>query len=366
MTAPVTAYAEALGAFIDAKALARAEHRLAYLFWECTLRCNLACRHCGSDCVKDNSSAARELGTDAVCRELSTLAEHSDPSGITFAIIGGEPLLRHDVETVGAHAAGLGFAWGITTNGMQLSARRIASLKAAGLSTISVSLDGLVDQHDALRRRPGAFRRVTAAISRLLDDRFWQKFDVICCVNALNIDHLGPFTSYLAKLGVPRVRFTPVFSRGRADAGSGLMLSGEQLRRMLAFVADQRASRRDIEVTLSEEGYWGPNWECRIRDGFHYCGSGIGIGSILHDGSVTGCPSVSRRFIEGNVRDTPFLEIWERRFAQFREGRRALAASSCGHCRHWELCEGGGCHLFDPADRSAEPCSLKKIGEYWE
>ena len=26
------------------------EHPLTTLFWECTLRCNLHCRHCGSDC----------------------------------------------------------------------------------------------------------------------------------------------------------------------------------------------------------------------------------------------------------------------------------------------------------------------------
>ena len=25
-------------------------HELNYLFWECTLRCNLQCLHCGSDC----------------------------------------------------------------------------------------------------------------------------------------------------------------------------------------------------------------------------------------------------------------------------------------------------------------------------
>ena len=25
-------------------------HELNTLFWECTLRCNLSCRHCGSDC----------------------------------------------------------------------------------------------------------------------------------------------------------------------------------------------------------------------------------------------------------------------------------------------------------------------------
>jgi MoaA/NifB/PqqE/SkfB family radical SAM enzyme len=28
-----------------------AEHTLTTLFWECTLRCNLQCRHCGSDCT---------------------------------------------------------------------------------------------------------------------------------------------------------------------------------------------------------------------------------------------------------------------------------------------------------------------------
>ena len=26
-------------------------HELRTLFWECTLRCNLRCGHCGSDCT---------------------------------------------------------------------------------------------------------------------------------------------------------------------------------------------------------------------------------------------------------------------------------------------------------------------------
>ena len=32
----------------------RREHPLRDLFWECTLRCNMACRHCGSDCLKES------------------------------------------------------------------------------------------------------------------------------------------------------------------------------------------------------------------------------------------------------------------------------------------------------------------------
>ena len=139
--------------------------------------------------------------------------------GVTFAIIGGEPLIRRDIETVGAHAAALGYAWGVTTNAMLLKPARLASLKAAGLRTISVSLDGLERARRAAPPR-GRVPTVSAAIRRLVDDPFYERFDVICCVNALNIDSLEPFTDYLAALGVPQARFTPVFSRGRADANS--------------------------------------------------------------------------------------------------------------------------------------------------
>ncbi len=30
-------------------------HELKYFFWECILRCNLNCLHCGSDCHKDTT-----------------------------------------------------------------------------------------------------------------------------------------------------------------------------------------------------------------------------------------------------------------------------------------------------------------------
>ena len=362
----IEAYADGLECFIASKARLADEHPLRYLFWEATLRCNLSCQHCGSDCLRDESTRDRELPSDVITRELTAIAAAYDPSAITLAIIGGEPLIRPDIEQVGSFAAKLGYGWGITTNAMLLDARRLASLKAAGLSTISVSLDGIEAAHDTLRRSKGAFRRVCQALERLVADPFYANFDVICCVNTLNIDSLEPFIDHLAALGVPQVRFTPVFSRGRAGRGSGLMLSSEQYRRLLTLVADARQSRRDIVVTLSEEGYWGPNWECRVRDGMHYCGSGTVIGTILHDGRVTGCPSVSRRFDEGSIRDTPFLNLWQTGFDRFRTGRQAAAPDACGECDHWDLCEGGGFHLFDPEDPKVGNCSLRRIGELGE
>jgi sulfatase maturation enzyme AslB (radical SAM superfamily) len=86
--------------FIARKERLCREHPLRYLFWEATLRCNLNCLHCGSDCYKDNRTAPDELDVAAIKDELTAIAECYDPQKITFAIIGGEPLLRPDIITV--------------------------------------------------------------------------------------------------------------------------------------------------------------------------------------------------------------------------------------------------------------------------
>ena len=353
---------EALERFIERKKQLKKTTPLRYLFWEATLRCNLECLHCGSDCVRNDAARDAELDGEVIKRELRSIAQAYLPENITFAIIGGEPLIREDIIGVGAYAADLGFNWGITTNGMLLTADMIKRLKDAKLSTISVSFDGVKEDHDALRNRGGAYSAVTDAIRRLLDDRFFRKFDVICCVSKINIDRLDDYLDEAIRLGIPAVRFTPVFSRGRASKNSSLKLNKADYLKMLDFIKRRRTTADGIQVYLSEEGYWGPQWECLVRDEFHYCGSGILIGSILHDGTVTGCPSVSRRFTEGSIRETPFVELWKDRFSRYRQDREKTFAPTCSGCEHWVLCEGGGFHLLDQENVSDSFCCLDKIG----
>lgn len=352
---------EALEAFIEMKDQLKLGAPLRYLYWESTLRCNMQCLHCGSDCVRDDSTYDAEIGSDVIKSELLSIAGHYPPDKITLAIIGGEPLVRNDIIDVGAYAADLGYNWGITTNGLLLNAKMIKRLKNANLKTISVSLDGIEADHEALRNRTGSHTVVTRAIRRLLDDRFFVAFDIICCVSKININHLEEFMQEVTDLGIPAVRFTPLFSRGRAGSHSDLMLDSDDYLAMLNFIAHQRASQTAVKVNLSEEGYWGPEWEWLVRDDFHYCGSGIVMGSILHDGRVTGCPSVSRKYIEGNIRETPFVDIWQNRFTRYRQDKKRSFSKKCTACDHWDLCEGGGFHLLDPSDERSTFCSLEKI-----
>ncbi len=353
---------QALEAFIARKERLKKTTPLQYLFWESTLRCNLSCRHCGSDCVRNDSTREAEIDAESIKRELSLIAQVYDPHAITFAIIGGEPLLREDTIDVGAFAAGLGYNWGITTNGMLLSDRIVKRLKDAGLTTLSVSLDGIEPDHDALRNYQGSYRIVTGAIRRLLDGRFFREFDVICCVSKININNLDRFVDEAVRLGIPAIRFTPVFSRGRASRNSALALDKTDYLAMLNFIKREREHPTGPRVYLSEEGYWGPQWECVVRDEFHYCASGILIGSILHDGRVTGCPSVSRKFIEGSIREAPFVDIWRNGFSRYRQDREKTFSEKCMGCEHWVLCEGGGFHLLDQENLSDSFCSLEKIG----
>ena len=50
------------------------EHPLRQLFWECTLRCNVSCRHCGSDCK--HVATASDMPREDFMGVLDKLAPH--------------------------------------------------------------------------------------------------------------------------------------------------------------------------------------------------------------------------------------------------------------------------------------------------
>ena len=317
-------------------------HPLRSLFWECTLRCNMSCRHCGSDCKA--MPAVPDMPAEDFLRVIDSLTPHVDTHKTFIIITGGEALLRADLEEVGLELYRRGYPWGMVTNGYLLDEKRFGSLLASGMHSITISLDGMEQQHNWIRRNPASFEKATQAIKLLAQtkDILW---DIVTCVNPQNYGQLAEFKEYIISLGVKSWRLFSIFPMGRAAGDPELQLTDEQYRSILDFIRQSRATDPRIDISYSCEGFLG-DYEQRVRDHFFYCRSGVEVASIRCDGSISGCTSVRSHMDQGNIYKDDFWDVWQNRFQVMRD-RSWAKKGQCKDCKVWRYCEGSGLHLYD-------------------
>ena len=136
-------------------------HQLKYILWECTLKCNLNCIHCGSDCKKDSS--VKNMPAKDFFKAIDEIKGSINPNDTMIVLTGGEALLRKDIEEIGIELYKRGFPWGVVTNGMNLNSVKLQSLINSGLRSITVSLDGLEESHNWLRGNKKSFENALNA-----------------------------------------------------------------------------------------------------------------------------------------------------------------------------------------------------------
>ena len=203
-------------------------HKLHTLFWECTLRCNLACRHCGSDCRVD--PGVRDMPLEDFLRVLDEeVTPHVDPRQVLVIFSGGEVLVREDLERAGEEVTRRGYPWGMVTNGMALTPERLDSLLRAGLRSISVSLDGFEEVHNHIRRNPLSYVRALDAARRIARVP-GLAYDVITCVNGPMVPRLEEFRELLIAEGLRHWRIFSILPMRRAKADPALRVTDEALR----------------------------------------------------------------------------------------------------------------------------------------
>ena len=170
------------------------EHKLTQLFWECTLRCNLSCRHCGSDCRKTAGMADPPL-TDLL-GVLDSSPKDFDRVRCVIITTGGEPLVRPDIVQVGAEIKKRGYLWGMVTNGMLLTREKVDELVKTGLDTVAMSFDGFEPEHNWMRGSELSFKRADAALD-WFNEHPGLTWDVITCVNNHRYGPPGDRLSYV-------------------------------------------------------------------------------------------------------------------------------------------------------------------------
>lgn len=311
---------------------------------ELTAACNLSCIHCHAS---GGEPAADELSTDEVKRLLDQLAGISEFRMAAFT--GGEPLVRDDLFELLAYAQALGFTNTLATNATLIDDAVARRLRSCGVVIGAVSLDGFdAATHDYVRNQPGSFEAALRGVRALT--RAGIPLHINITAMEYNVDQLEPLMTLVDELGTAILimyQLVPV-GRGRGIEKAALDLGANE--RLIRFMARAQSDIRAIMEPVAGPQYWsfllhragiesGPL--LRLAETvFHGCAAGRGFVYIKPNGEVWPCP-----FIEvncGNVRETPFSEIWTTSpiFKQLREREERLQ-DQCGDCAYRKLC--GGC-----------------------
>lgn len=332
-------------------------HPLQELFWESTLRCNVHCLHCGSDCV--SSVQTPDMPAEDFLKVIDKeITPHVDPHKVLIIISGGEPLMRKDLADVGRALQRRGYPWGMVTNGLALTEKKFRELRAAGLRSLTVSCDGLEKDHVWLRQHPLAFEGAMRAIKLCVADKKLA-WDVVTCANQRNIDHLPQIREMLWNIGVTDWRVFGIDPMGRAADNPELLLTDEQFKQLMEFIVAEREA--DRHVSYSCEGYLG-TYEGRVRDHLYQCAAGLSIASILIDGSISACTSIRGKYYQGNIYKDSFWNVWEHGFKPYRDRSWMRQLEPCKDCKAFRYCEGNGMHLRRE-DGSLMLCHLHRLGQ---
>lgn len=324
--------------------------RTTHCVWEITLKCNLACSHCGS---RAGNARANELSSAEALDLVHQLAE----VGIKeVTLIGGEAFLRRDWLDIAREITKVGMRPTMTTGGYGINETVAWRMKEAGIRTVSVSVDGLEAVHDRLRGVPGSFRHCLNTI------RLMKKVGIPVGsntqINRLSAPEFALLYTVLRDAGITawQVQFT--VPMGNAADNHGILMQPCELLDvypMLSYI-ERRGQEERVQMQAGNNiGYYGP-YERQLRgrgDAHEYsfwkgCQAGIQTLGIEADGAIKGCPSLpTTAYTGGNIRQHRLADVIAGTpELNFNETQGTPQATEhmwgfCKSCEFAELCRGG-------------------------
>jgi radical SAM protein with 4Fe4S-binding SPASM domain len=306
--------------------------RPIYAVWEITLKCDLACRHCGS---RAGRARPDELDTE----ECLDLVRQMAALGVKeITLIGGEAYLRDDWVDILRAIAAQGMIASTTTGGRGMTPERAERAARAGLRSASISLDGLEATHDRLRGVNGSHRAALQAMANLR--AAGVPVSVNTQINRLSISELPEILETAIAAGAHSWQMMLTAAMGRAADATEVLLQPYELLELYPVLArlKQRCDEANVRFWPGNNiGYFGP-YESIFRGGLprghlSSCGAGCSTLGIEADGAIKGCPSLpTEAWTGGNIRDASLRDIWERS-APLRFNRDRTVEDLWGFCR---------------------------------
>lgn len=322
------------------------------VYWEMTQACGLACRHCRADAM--TQPHPQELTHAESQNLLRQIAAFGDPLP-HLILTGGDPLRRADLHDLIDDANALGLSVSITPAATpQLTRQVVADLKAHGVQSLGLSLDGSnAARHEAVRGVAGCFD-LTMRAARLA-----AEFDLPIQVNTLvsteTDDDLPAIYALLKTVKVMRWSLFFLIGVGRGKMleqvsparGEEIMNWTYDLARVAPFAikTTEAPSYRRIALNRMRAEGMAPD---QIQRTSVYHGFGIRDGHGIMFVSNTGdiYPAGFLPLTVGNVRANQVADVY-RDAPAFRNLHNPNEfKGKCGRCEHRMICGGSRARAF--------------------
>ncbi|MFH1076412.1 MAG: radical SAM protein [Pseudomonadota bacterium] len=319
-----------------------------WIAWEVTEKCNLHCIHCR--CSSDLAAPSGDFTTNEAFRLLDDIASYCKP---VLVLSGGEPLLRPDIFEIAKYGTGLGLKMAMATNGVLVTDKRVSQMKDAGLRICSLSLDGSSEEiHDDFRKQKGAFKAVLRAAECFRQNN--MEFLINSSFTRRNQHDIENVYQLSKKIGAKAWYLFMIVPTGRGEEIMSELISRDDYERILEWHYQAEQGEKELlmrptcaphyyRITLQKAKEEGSKYERRnlsfSTGGNKGCIAAQSICFIDCFGNVNPCSYFP--VSAGNIKQTPFKEIWEEAEI-FRELRDFSSyKGKCGRCEYINVC--GGC-----------------------
>jgi radical SAM protein with 4Fe4S-binding SPASM domain len=323
----------------------------AIAIWNLTNRCNSSCLHCYSKATLESTDT---LSTDEIFTTMADMAK----SGIKFIIFsGGEPLTRHDIFEIAAHARELGIVTYLSTNGLYVHNSNVEKIVAA-FDYIGVSIDGSQETHDHFRGLKGSFKLSMEAIKLLVSHS--NRVGIRFTLTTQTLQDL-PFIFELAQThNIPKIYVSHLVYSGRGLENRSMDITPQQRYDAVQYILNKAfeyyETGRNIEIVtgnmemdaIALNGQFSvryPQYAAAMQARLiRWGGNSAGRKLVNIDSFGNVKPDPFFPVVMGSIKEQSFGEIWNNGTTELnlllRTHPRVLEGA-CKECEYISICNGG-------------------------
>lgn len=275
--------------------------------WDITGKCNLACKHCQASMYK--YSSIKDLKTEQVKEIIDKL------EGVqSIGLLGGEPLIRDDIEEILKYMRKKNILVTINTNGTLLDDRMIESI-APYVNAFSVSVDGIKPFTNDKLRGKGNFEKTINGIKLLNNNKHKYNFSVgiSYVINKYNLEDIKGIKSFFNTMNIDELVIDIVGKIGEADINSEeLLLTDDEVLECAEILAgnNEKINYKIVYKFISNYAIDYINNKFDVNLDYNFVCEAPGITSIFirNDGIVYPVQSFAYRNISSNNENLSLLD----------------------------------------------------------